>query len=908
MRHAVFTGDEMIYGVGTQAGAGLGKGGVVARPGLFKRLSGPARVTMVSAPAGSGKTILLRSWIWQAGLADHVGWVTCGRDERDPQRFWLPVLAALRQTAAGSALVQAVAAAPEVDGWAVVERLLKSLATLRDPIWLVVDDLHELGSNEVLRQLELLVLRAPPELRFVLATRHDVRLGLHRLRLRGEVAEIREPDLRFDLAQARELFNAAGVQLPESAVVKLHERTEGWAAGLRLAALSLAGHPDPERFATEFSGSERTVAEYLLAEVLDRQPESVRRLLLRTSILDRVNGELANLLTGDDDGERMLQDLEEANAFVVSLDAARSWFRYHQMFAGLLSLELRRTEAGTMTGLHQAASSWFAAHGHPVDAIRHAQTAGDWDRAARLLADHWPSLHLDGQDATTHQLLAGFPPGVLAADAELATLIAADELFYGTLDRAERYLSVAEPAAAAMPDARRAQARLLLGIVRLLVARRHGNLPAEALQAQRLRAMASGPELAQPALWDELRALALISLGYAQGWAAWREQAGHLAEGIMLARRVGRPYLEFTGLAYQSAIEASLLLPEAYRHSNQAIELAERHGWSDDTVAGVAYTALGGTLAWQGRLKDAEAWLQRADLTIKPEAEAVAALAVQYIRGQLMLARGQVADALAAFGAAERLAGQLAAPHPFARPVRVWQLFTLARLGETEAAEQFLAGLGEEEREHPGIRIATAALRLAQDDPAAALTALSPVQRGSVRVGWQTWLVEAFLLAAIAQETRGDPDAADRALEQALECAGANGGLLWFLLHPVSELLDRQDRPRTAHRALIVEVKDLLTARELDSPPAQPQPPVERLSESELRVLRYLPTNLTAPEIADELYVSRNTVKTHMRNLYAKLGTHRRIDAITRARDLGLLAPSAHHAASELVMSFRLTT
>jgi LuxR family maltose regulon positive regulatory protein len=201
----------MISGVETQAGAGLGKGSVVARPGLFKRLSGPARVTMVSAPAGSGKTMLLRSWIRQAGLADRAGWVTPGQDERDPQRFWLSVLAALRQTAAGSALVQAAAAAPEVDGWAVVERLLKSLATLRDPIRLVVDDLHELGSDEVLRQLELLVLRAPPELRFVLATRHDVRLGLHRLRLQGEVAEIREPDLRFDLAQARELFNAAGV-------------------------------------------------------------------------------------------------------------------------------------------------------------------------------------------------------------------------------------------------------------------------------------------------------------------------------------------------------------------------------------------------------------------------------------------------------------------------------------------------------------------------------------------------------------------------------------------------------------------------------------------------------------------------------------------------------------------------
>ena len=244
----------------------------------------------------------------------------------------------------------------------------------------MIDDVHEVGPAEALRQLELLLTRAPPQLRFVLATRHDVRLGLHRLRLEGELAEIREPDLRFTLAEAAELFAAAGVQPPESAVVMLHERTEGWAAGLRLAALSLAGHPDPARFAAGFSGTERTVAEYLLAEVLDRQSEAVRRLLLRTSILERVNGELADLLTGDEGGERVLQDLEQANAFVVSLDPARSWFRYHQLFAGLLALELRRTAPGGVAALHQAASGWFAAHQYPVEAIRHAQAARDWTR------------------------------------------------------------------------------------------------------------------------------------------------------------------------------------------------------------------------------------------------------------------------------------------------------------------------------------------------------------------------------------------------------------------------------------------------------------------------------------------------------------------------------------------------
>ncbi|MFZ0185874.1 MAG: hypothetical protein WAL72_02885, partial [Streptosporangiaceae bacterium] len=305
--------------------------GVVFRPGLFGLLSAAGRVTEVSAPAGSGKTLLLRSWIGESGLAERAAWVPVQVDERDPQRFWLSVLGALRDTAAGSKLVRPLTAAPDLDGWAVVERLLTDLGGLEDRLWLVIDDVHELRSAEALRQLELLLMRAPAALRFVLASRHDLRLGLHRLRLAGELTEIRAGDLRFTPAEARALFEAAGIALSDSAAGSLYERTEGWAAGLRLAALSLAGHPDPDRFAAEFSGSERTVAEYLLAEVLDRQSEPARRLLLRTSVLEEVNGELADLLTGGSDGERLLQQLEQANTFVVALDARRSWFRYHQL-------------------------------------------------------------------------------------------------------------------------------------------------------------------------------------------------------------------------------------------------------------------------------------------------------------------------------------------------------------------------------------------------------------------------------------------------------------------------------------------------------------------------------------------------------------------------------------------------
>src|SRR5215813_7387360 len=382
--------------------AGSGPGYVVARPRLFVRL-GAARVSVVSAPAGSGKTVLLRSWIGWASVAGSAAWVPAGRGERDPPRFWLSVLAALRQTGPGSVLVRELTAAPDLDGWVITERLLADLALLDEALWLVVDDVQELGP-ETLAQLELLIMRAPPGLRFVLATRHDVRLGLHRLRLEGELAEIRTDDLRFSLAEARQLFAAAGVQLEDPSLAKLHERTEGWVAGLRLAALSLAGHPDPGRFAGEFSGTERTVAEYLLAEVLEGQGEPVRRLLLRTSILERVNGELAGLLTGDGGGERVLQDLEAAGAFVVAVDPGRSWFRYHHLFADLLQLELRRTEPDQVAGLHRAAAGWFAGHGYPVEAVRHAQAAGDWDLARRLLADHWPGLYLDGQAAVIHEL------------------------------------------------------------------------------------------------------------------------------------------------------------------------------------------------------------------------------------------------------------------------------------------------------------------------------------------------------------------------------------------------------------------------------------------------------------------------------------------------------------------------
>ena len=305
------------------------------------------------------------------------------------QLFWLELLGAIRAAAGtGDGGAQLPPVTPGASGSAMVAKVLSELEESCDRLVLVIDDLHELSAPEAAGQLTTLLTGLPAGARVIVATRRALPLRLHRLRLAGDLAEIRAAELRFTEDETRQLLARAGIAVAGHVAAVLHQRTEGWAAGLRLAVLSLAGHPEPERFVAEFSGSDRTVAEYLMAEMLERQPPETQGLLLRTSVLDRVNGELADLLTGAMGSERILLDLEDANAFVVSLDPGRTWFRYHRMFGGLLRLELRRTMPAEITRLHQLAARWLAERGQVADAIGHLQSAGDWDEAARMLTDH----------------------------------------------------------------------------------------------------------------------------------------------------------------------------------------------------------------------------------------------------------------------------------------------------------------------------------------------------------------------------------------------------------------------------------------------------------------------------------------------------------------------------------------
>jgi LuxR family maltose regulon positive regulatory protein len=681
--------------------------------------------------------------------------------------------------------------------------------------------------------------------------------------------------------------------LSEGGVRLLRQRTEGWAAGLRLAALSLAGHPDPERFVAEFSGSDRTVAEYLLAEMLDRQPPVVRDLLLRTCLLDRVNGELAGLLTGRPGAERMLLDLEDANAFVESAGPGRAWFRYHHLLADFLRLELRRTLPADVPALHRRAAGWYLRQGQAADAVRHTQAAGDWAEAARLLADQSFSLMLDGQAQTMQALLRAFPPG--ADHPELALVRAMGDLAQGRLDQAAARLAVAEAHVRAAPPGRRRRLQVAVASLRLSLARRRGDLAGVIGQARVLASPVSGRSGEDIALGSDLRAVALMNLGTAEAWTLGRPDAPdaerHLREGAGLARQIGRPYLEVGCLAQLGF--ASLVLHSfatTQRRCREAITLADRHGWGAEPVIAPALIMLAGTLIWTGEFAEGGRWLQRTRQALQTDDGPDIRLLLHQTAGLLHAGRGRHHDALEEFAAAERLGSQLAGSPALASRATRWLPATQARLGMTGQARAFIAALDDERAGTGEIRNARAVTCLADGDPAAALAAVEGVLDGTAPVLGDVTVIEAQLLAGLAHRQLGDQRAAHQAAERALALAEPDRLILPFAMTGSAGLLEALPRHQTAHAALLADILDVLHGSTPAAKDQSSSPPAEELSPGELRVLRYLPTNLSRPEIASELSVSPNTISAHIRSIYAKLHVSDRSSAVQRARELRLLA------------------
>jgi LuxR family transcriptional regulator, maltose regulon positive regulatory protein len=847
------------------------------------------RVTVISAPPGSGKTSLLRAWADRA--TNPVAFVSVDRDQHNAQRFWCAVLDAIRSPGGSIDPETHPAAIAALDGEQVVDRVVSELAEQVEPVVLIIDDLHELRSADALTQLEHLLAILPRSARLVLSSRRDPPIRLHQLRLADEIAEIRAGDLRFTERETRELLAASAISLSGAGAAALHGRTEGWAAGLRLAVISLSGHSDPERFVAEFSGTDRAIGEYLMAEMLERQPSEVQSLLLRTSLVDRLNGELADLLAGRSGSEQMLLELEDANAFVVSLDAQRTWFRYHQLLADFLRLELRRTSADEVPDLHRRAARWFADRGEVVEAVRQTLAAGDWPDAARLVADHSFTWVLDGRGGTIRAVLQAFPEGASVDHPDLALAHAAAELNQGRLEEAAAQLALAESHVQSAPPARRRRLAVAIASLRLAVARRSGQF-SEVIEQVNLLDASIADESSEPIAMDsELRGVALLNLGIVETWSGRLADAErHLSEGAALAHTIGRPYLEVACRAHQGFPSTLVSVATARERGCQAVALAERYGLDDRPILAPALGAVGGMAIWLGEFDEGERWLRRAWEVASAHVDPAAAALLHVATGMLHAGRGQHRSALQEFAAAAHAESLLTGVHALAPRIIGWLAATQARLGMLEEARATLTGFSAEPERMGALHNARAVICMADGDPATAVDVLREIRDIAPSVIPAFTLVEAHLLAGAAHLSLGDRNAAAAAAEAALAAAEPDRLMFPFAMTEAAELLDALPRHETAHGALLADIVDLLRGAPAPSVDRERLSQPEELSPSELRVLRYLPTNLTRPEIARELYVSINTVNTHLRKIYSKLGARDRSSAVQRARDLRLLS------------------
>ena len=697
--------------------------GLVERARLNERLERGLTepVTLICGPAGSGKTALLSSVLGQ-GRDDRVAWVSLEPGDDDPAHFWDSVLASLRiagAAPAGSAL--AALASPLRDSRRrFMPLLVNALAELEEPVILVLEDIHIVRSHECLNDLSFLVLHAPEQLRLVLGARADPALPLHVLRVRGRLTEIRAAELAFTESEAAALLEAHGLSLSSELVTALCARTEGWAAGLRLAALSLQGRDDPERFVREFAGDDRVVGDYLLAEVLDRQPPDLRSFLLRTSLVDRISGELADALLGQSSSDDVLAELERTNGFVIGVDSRREWYRYHRLFAELLRTRARRELGAELPELHACAARWYAAREMSSQALHHAVEAGEWDLAVELVAEHWFELFVHGKGDAIRGLVDALPADRLRSDAELAAALACTAFEVGRAEDGEAHLAHAREAEASLPAARRRRHLETLTLARLYRSRLEGDFESALEAADDLLA-----EAAVHGGWsdDARQALVRAQLGRTALWAHDLPRARvELEEGVSQARAAGLDYVEVSAQSALGLLAVMQHGPVAAPHASAAIELAERRGWVSIFETASAHAALALAAFYDLRPDSAAAHLERARDAVSHGRARHVEFLLSHLEARMACASGQPETGL-------RILDAYVVTHRHGTPA----LYERAALASMRA--RLYAGLGDfetaaatlaPELDAPwlDVHVTAARLALAGGDPDAALECL----------------------------------------------------------------------------------------------------------------------------------------------------------------------------------------
>jgi LuxR family maltose regulon positive regulatory protein len=853
-------------------------------------------LTLVAAPAGAGKSALLSSWIAEGRPPGPVAWLSLDTDDADRRRFWRAVLQALGR-ATGDDTVAALAVSPRepMNLELVLPALVDALAGREQPVVLVLDDFHEVV--DALRDdLERVARFPPPALRLVIVTRSDPPIGLGRLRLDGSLTEVRAADLAFSLDEAGALFGALGIVLTPEDLALLWRRTEGWAAALRLAAVSLQHHPEPRDFIELFAGTDATISDYLVSEVLARQPPELRDFLLRTSVVDTLSAELADALTGTTQGHAMLTRLEHGGVLTTALDEHGTWHRYHPLFAELLRAELRAQLPGEAQQLHRRAATWLAAHGDDAAALRHAAAGGAWDLAADLVTARWFHLVINGEVGTLRPILETMPRQCVDASPELALAFGGALLARGDHAGAQPYLRRAEDAAALVPPDRRAQFAASRAAMGLYEGRLRGDLNA-ALQAARAL-LDRDVVLESGELSSGVRTFVLAQLGIVELWTGDLDSAtAHLERAYAGALEAEKDWTALVAVAHLAVARVFRgEVVRALRCAQDAIVIAERRGWARSEPAGAAYSVQAAACIQRGRHDDAARLVARASEALRETRDRPLRAVHAHNRALLLSDGGEPEAALNVLQSVREEVGDWPLLAPLDDLLVAHEGLLRAAVGEREIGRALLERAERETATSVPVANALARLRLLEGDADGARATLAPhlkmsdgapASRGLVAVRAEAWLLDALALDALAEHE----DAA-RSLERSLDIAEPAGLRRLLVEHGnlVRPLLHRHVRHGTAHPAMIGEALETIEQRGSE----RSRRPVavllaEPLSEREQAILRYLPTMMSNQEISAELFVSVNTVKTHLKAIYRKLDTSGRREAVERARELGLM-------------------
>ena len=885
---------------------------IVIRPRLIERLneglSASRKLTLISAPAGFGKTTLVSEWI--AGCGRLIAWLSLDGGDNDPSRFLSYLVAAVQTITPkiGTGMLAALQSTQPPPSESILTALLNEITTLPDHFILVLDDYHVIDSKPVDEALTFLLKHLPPQMLLVITTREDPHLPLARLRARGQLTELRAADLRFTPSEAAEFLNQVmGLNLSAQDIAALETRTEGWIAGLQLAALSMQGRQDVTRFIQSFTGSHHFVLDYLLEEVLECQPERVRNFLLQTAILDRLSGPLCDAVTLQDGGRGMLETLERGNLFVIPLDDQRQWYRYHHLFADVLQAHLIEAQPEQVSSLHQRASAWYEQNGLRPDAIRHALAAKDFECAAGLIELAWSAMDLSYQSSTWLGWVKALPDVMISTRPVLSVGYAWALLDSGELEASEARLQDAERWLDVPTD-------------KMVVVDKEQfrSLPASIATARAYRSLALGnvpgtEKYARQALEltpkdDQVRYNQATSLlGLAQHTSGDLQAAERsLADFHTNLRKTGE-ILTLIGITFLLAdIRVALgRLHEAESVYQQSLRIVTGQGEPMPSGTADLYRGLAELYIERGDLEAAAQHLQTGRKLAGQVAPTDWPHRLCVSQARLKVAQGDLDGALALLDEAERV--HIRGPLPDVRPIAalkagVW--LKQGRLAEALgwAREQELSVDDDRRytREFEHITLARVLIAAGKSDRAAgsldeAIKLLECLLQAAETGGRLGSAIQILLLQALAFQARGDLPHALAPLERALALAEPQGYVRIFVDEGEAMRLLIEKQSRNQDHPLSGYADKLLAA--FTHPVAAPKSAIlhqksdmiEPLSERELEVLKLLRTELSGPEIAQQLIVSLHTLRTHTNNIFKKLGVNNRRAAVRRAEELDLL-------------------